>query len=54
MRPILETPGTERLTLTYDKLLSSFAFCCTLRRYIEAWPARLYSVPGRAFHTLIP
>jgi len=30
----LKAPGTERLILKYDKLLSSVAFISNLRRYI--------------------
>jgi len=32
----LKAPGTKRLKLRYDKLLSSFGFKINLRRYIEA------------------
>jgi len=32
----LKAPGTGRLTLKYDKLLSSFAFNFNLRRYNQA------------------
>jgi hypothetical protein len=35
----LKPPGTNRLKLTYDNLLSSFAFKINLRRYnLEALP----------------
>ena len=33
MKPMSKAPGTERLKLKYDKLLSSFAFNFNLRRY---------------------
>jgi hypothetical protein len=33
MKPTLKAPGTKRLTLRYVKLLSSFAFNFSLRRY---------------------
>ena len=36
MKPTLKAPGTKRLTLKYDKLLSSFGFNFNLRRYIAA------------------
>ena len=32
-KPMLKAPKTKRLKLTYDKLLSSFAFNFNLRRY---------------------
>jgi hypothetical protein len=32
----LKAPGTERLKLTYDKVLSSFAFEFNMRRYTTA------------------
>jgi len=31
----LKAPGTKRLKLTRDELLSSFAFKFNMRRYIE-------------------
>ena len=34
IRPKLKVPGTKRLKLKYDNLLSSFAFNFNLRRYI--------------------
>jgi hypothetical protein len=55
MKPMLRAPGSKRLKLEYDKLLSSFAFKFNLRRYNEdkqptvtnirthqfsVWPAR--------------
>ena len=33
IKPTLKAPGTKRLKLTYDKLLSSFAINFKLRRY---------------------
>jgi len=36
MEPISKVPGTKRLKLNYDKLLSSFAFYFSLRRYMPA------------------
>jgi hypothetical protein len=33
---MLNAPGTKRLTLTFDKLLSNVAFNFNLRRYTEA------------------
>ena len=35
IKPTLKAPGSKRLKLKYDKLLSSFAFNCNLRRYTE-------------------
>ena len=34
MKPRFKEPGTKRLKLTYDELLSKFAFNFNLRRYI--------------------
>jgi len=36
MKSTLKPPGTKRLQLGCDELLSKFAFTCSLRRYIEA------------------
>jgi hypothetical protein len=36
IKPMLKAPGTKRLKLEYDKLLSSFAFNFNLRRYTTA------------------
>ena len=36
MKAMLKAPGTKRLKLTHDKLLSSFAFNFNLRRYIQS------------------
>jgi hypothetical protein len=33
IKPKLKPPGTKRLKLEYDGLLSNFAFNCNLRRY---------------------
>jgi len=35
MKPMLKAPGTKRLKLKYDILLSSFAFNFNLRRYTK-------------------
>jgi len=35
-KPTLKAPGTKRLKLKCDDLLSDFAFKCNLRRYIMA------------------
>jgi hypothetical protein len=35
MKPVLKAPGTKRLKLTCDKLLSNVAFSLNLRRYTE-------------------
>jgi len=40
IKPVLKAPGTKRLMLTCDELLSSFAFKCSLRRYTPAWTRR--------------
>jgi hypothetical protein len=34
IKPVLKAPGTKRLKLKYDVLLSSFAFNFNLRRYV--------------------
>jgi len=44
MKSMLKAPGTERLKLTYDNPLSSFAFNFNLRRY-SLDPARV-AEPG--------
>ena len=36
IKPTLKAPGTKRLKLKYDELLSSFAFKFNLRRYTLA------------------
>jgi hypothetical protein len=36
MKPTLKVPGTERLKLKYDRLLSNLPFKFDLRRYIVA------------------
>ena len=35
IKPMLKAPGTERLKLEYDELLSTFAFKFNLRRYTK-------------------
>jgi len=35
IKPTLKVPGTKRLKVQYDELLSSFPFKFNLRRYIE-------------------
>jgi len=35
MKPMLEAPGTERLKVKYDNLLSIFAFKSNMRRYSQ-------------------
>jgi len=37
MKPRFKAPGTKRLNLKYDELLSSFAFNFNLRRYIKGF-----------------
>jgi len=37
-KPKLKPPGTKRLKLKCDKLLSNFAFNFNLRRYTESTP----------------
>jgi hypothetical protein len=36
MKPTFKAPGSKRLKLKYDQLLSSFAFKIKLRRYNKA------------------
>ena len=47
IKPTLNAPGTNRLTLKYDKLLSSFAFNFNLRRY--TWASRRPSSTARGY-----
>ena len=35
IKPVLKAPGPNRLTLTYDELLSTFAFKYNLRHYTQ-------------------
>jgi hypothetical protein len=37
MKCKLKAPGTERLKLKHDNLLSKFAFKFNLRRYMMVW-----------------
>jgi len=47
MKPLLKAPGTKRLKLEYDELLSSFAFKFNVRRYtLES--TTTYSVATRS------
>jgi len=43
IKPTLAAPGTKRLKLKCDKLLSSFAFNFNLRRYVTA--TAIYATP---------
>ena len=38
IKPTLKAPGSKRLKLKYDELLSSFAFNFNLRRYTSCLP----------------
>ena len=51
IKPTLKAPGSKRLKLQYDELLSRFAFKFKLRRYmvalenaVQEWAAVLTSV----------
>ena len=49
IKPTLKAPGTERLNLKFDEMLSIFAFNSNLRRYISvlnlpSLPAPRYSL----------
>jgi len=46
-KPTLTAPGTERLKLTYDELLSSFAFNFNLRRYTMECTGTLIKIAPR-------
>jgi hypothetical protein len=49
---MLKAPGTERLTLKHDDLLSSFALKFNLRRYIKAIEVTDFQVDANVFvHT---
>jgi hypothetical protein len=41
IKPTLKAPGTKRLKLKFDILLSNFAFKFNLRRYIKAKSGKL-------------
>jgi hypothetical protein len=61
IKPTLRAPGTKRLKLKCDKLLSSFAFKIKLRRYNEDGESRgvqarhdvraVWNVRGRGLHS---
>ena len=54
IKPALKAPGTERLKLEYDELLSSSAFQLNLRRYIEGLESDIKFVVaglGRGLHS---
>ena len=51
IKSMLKAPGTKRLKLEYDYLLSSSAFKCNLRRYNKAVAPKL-ELPGRRRHLL--
>jgi hypothetical protein len=41
MKPKLKAPGTKRLKLKYENMLSRFAFKCNLRRHVwGSWSAQ--------------
>jgi hypothetical protein len=43
IKPTLKAPGTVRLSLQYDELLSSFPFKVNLRRYTLASAATMHA-----------
>ena len=47
MKPMLKAPGTKRLYLKYDKLVSTFAFKFNLRRYTASPFLSSSSLPRR-------
>jgi hypothetical protein len=47
IKPKLKAPGTKRLKLTYDQLLSSFAFKFNLRRYNKVFEVPELRVLGQ-------
>jgi len=54
----LKAPGTKRLKLEHDNLLSKFAFKFNLRRFTEAWrDGRIRQTPlatsSATFQTLV-
>jgi len=46
IKPTLNAPGTERLKLKYEELLSNFGFKFNLRRYTEHSSERQRSCIG--------
>jgi len=53
-KPTLKAPGTKRLKLKHDKLVSSFAFIFNLRRYIKAQKGMQLpeaNIMGRGLHS---
>jgi len=53
LTPVLKAPGTKRLKLKYDKLLSSFAFNFNLRRYSKGRGKHGGSAPDLAAEALL-
>ena len=47
IKPTLKAPGTKRLRLKCDKLLSHFAFNFNLRRYTKVTSNKPAVGPGR-------
>jgi len=45
MKPKLKAPGTKRLKLTYDNLLSNFAFKFSLRPILRPRPPLTWVTP---------
>ena len=48
MKPTLKAPGSKRLKLEHEKLLSNFAFNFNLRRYTEVAPPAPSPAPAPA------
>jgi len=49
IKPTLKAPETKRLKLTYDTLLSNFAFNFKLRRYNEGKALHYYTESHRVY-----
>jgi hypothetical protein len=54
MKSKLKAPGTERLKLRYDNLLSRFGFKCNLRCYTVARDLHVLEAGGRFAHEVFP
>jgi len=55
IKPTLKPPGTKRLKLKYEKLVSNFDFNYSLRRYDKGKPtlvgACVGAIAGRGLHS---
>jgi hypothetical protein len=53
IKPMLKAPGTDRLRLKIDQLLSTSAVKCNLRRYITGAHCTVWTSPGESLTSLM-